>query len=87
MTFEQTARARKVARIMAVVPHGRNAQELATVAAWLARMTVAERTALAAYAGALPPSDETWRAVVASAFARKRSHKSVTHFYGQMEVA
>lgn len=68
--FEYRARQAKVARLLAVVPCGRNRREIDATAAWLESLTGAERAILATHAGVHVPSAETWAALVRAAFNR-----------------
>lgn len=68
--FMYRARAAKVARLLAVVPCGRNRREIDATAAWLESLTGAERALLAVHAGVHVPSDATWAQLVRAAFNR-----------------
>ena len=68
--FEERSRARKVLAILATVPCGATAAEIAKTADWLGALSKFDRNVLAAAAGCKPPSDETWADVVAQARAR-----------------
>lgn len=68
--FESLARSRKVARLLAAVPHGRTAAEVATIADWLETRDQRWNDELAARVGVKSPSPETWAELVAAARAR-----------------
>lgn len=61
--YEQLARMRKTARIVARVPVGTSPAANDRTADMMAGWSVEDRNIFAATAGARPPSDETWRAV------------------------
>jgi hypothetical protein len=69
--YADRARARKVAAILARVPFATNALDREREAQVLERFTREDRDVFAAAAGQKPPSDETWRQVVAAVRARK----------------
>lgn len=68
--FEYRARAAKVERLLAVVPVPETYAEVAPIALFVERMTVAQRHELARQAGVLPPSERTWGALVRSCWHR-----------------
>lgn len=68
--FVELARAKKVARILNVIPVSATRRAIAGTADWLAALPQADRDEIAAAAGARPPSEETWRLVVEGARAR-----------------
>lgn len=68
--FEQLARAKKVSALLAIVPHGNDAREIAATAAFLSAMTDRQWATLAQRAGVSVPSEETRRLVLAKARAR-----------------
>lgn len=68
--FEALARSRKVARLLAAVPHGRTAAEVKTIADWLEKRDQKWRNRLAASVDVKSPSPETWAELVAAARAR-----------------
>ncbi|HEU5276794.1 MAG TPA: hypothetical protein VFU97_24270 [Xanthobacteraceae bacterium] len=68
--FETLNRARKVAKLLAAIPHGRTAAEVKTIAYWLAKRDQAWNDELAARVGVKSPSPETWAELVAAARAR-----------------
>lgn len=69
--FETRARAKKAAKIAAVVPAGytTSRRRIAKVAAKLATFTQEQRDRWARVAGVASPSDATWLAVVATVLA------------------
>jgi len=76
--FEARARARKVAKIVALVPDGATAAENAEIATWLAEQADQFRREYAKLAGVHPPSQTTWDAVVAAVRARRPRARSVS---------
>jgi len=69
--FEDSARRRKVLKLLAFVPMAGSNAENEVCADWLTRMSVPERAIFAKVAGANAPSDETWRQLVEAVKARK----------------
>lgn len=69
--YEAAARARKVAAIMATVPHGKDAAEVAVIASWLESFRADDIARFAAAAGVKVPSETTWAEVVKTVRARK----------------
>jgi hypothetical protein len=68
--FEHSARAAKVARLLALVPAAHTPDQVHATAVYCASMTHAQRYELARQAGVLWPSDETWARLVSAIWAR-----------------
>lgn len=68
--FKALARSRKVAALLAVVPHGRTPDEIRKIADWLKGTDSVVRTGIAMQACVKAPSPETWDLLVAAARAR-----------------
>jgi hypothetical protein len=73
--FEDAARSRKTAAILAEIPTGETTAQNQRIAKWLTKLSATDRATLAAAAHVNAPSDETWRQVVAAVLARKPIRK------------
>ena len=69
--FEDAARSRKVAAILAVVPTGETTDQNRIIAEFLIGLSVPERAIFAKAARVNAPSAETWQQVVDAVRARK----------------
>lgn len=68
--FEHSARATKVAKLLALVPVARTPDQVHATAVYVASMSHCLRGELARQAGALFPSDATWTQLVSAIWAR-----------------
>ena len=68
--FETRARAAKVAKLAALIPHGRTAPEIARIASAVEAATTAARAQFSERIGVRAPSDQTWTMVVAEVRSR-----------------
>jgi hypothetical protein len=65
-SFERTARARKVSRLVSIVPRPETRDQAARLAMTLAAFTVEQRRRWAEFAGCKAPSSLTWAMCVAT---------------------
>lgn len=68
--FENVARARKVAAMLALVPPARSTRDVVLIARHLSAFTEAQRAELARQAKVQAPSSKTWRALLRAVWAR-----------------
>lgn len=75
--FEESARRRKVLKLLAATPCGGDAAENAAIAEWLEALTPPERGLFAKEAGCNAPSTETWKQLLEAVRARRSVEEAV----------